>query len=374
MRIGIDISQIVYQGTGVSTYTRSLVKALVSDNTRDEFVLFGSSLRNRLPLIDFAVQLEHKVKTKFSFLPPKAMEILWNYLHIIPIETFSGRVDVFHTSDWLEPPARCPKVTTIHDLAVFKYPETFSARGGHDIVANHKRKLRLVNQDKDIIIAVSQNTKQDIIDLLKIPEKRIKVVYEASEPIFTPSMDSDITRVKNKYGINENYFICVGTREPRKNLGRAIEAFNSLNLKDYQIVIAGKYGWGDQQLKVKSEKLKVLGFVPIEDLVALYSSAAALVYPSLYEGFGLPILDAMSCGCPVITSNIGATKEVGGGAAILIDPLNVADIADAMRTIADNADIGANLSIKGIEHAKQFSWEKAAEQTLNIYREAVENR
>lgn len=375
MIIGIDISQIVYEGTGVSTYTRSLVKALVSGDTQDEFVLFGSSMRQRRQLTDYANQLENKVTTRFSFLPPKALEYLWNWLHIIPIETFSGAVDVFHTSDWLEPPARCPKVTTIHDLAIIKYPETFSSRGGHDIVSNHKRKLRLVNQDKDLIITVSQNTKQDIIDLLKFPEKRVRVVYEASEPIFTPSMNNDITRVKNKYDINENYFICVGTREPRKNLARVIEAFASLNLSNHQLIIVGKYGWGEDNTNNKYQitNVKCTGYVPTEDLVALYSGATALIYPSLYEGFGLPIIDAMNCGCPVITSNIGATKEIGDNSAILIDPLRVADIADAMRTIADNADIGVNLSIKGIQHAKQFSWEKAAEQTLNIYRETIEN-
>lgn len=376
MRIGIDISQIVYEGTGVSTYTRFLVKALVSGNTQDEFVLFGSSMRKRQQLTDYVNQLEYKEKTKFSFLPPKALEYLWNYLHIVPIETFSGSVDVFHTSDWLEPPARCPKVTTIHDLAIYKYPETFASRGGHDIVSNQKRKLRLVKQDKDIVIAVSQNTKQDIVDILRIPEDKIKVIYEASEEIFTPSLSQDIERVKKRYGINENYFICVGTREPRKNLARVIEAFNSLNLEDYQLVVAGKYGWGSDgsQFTVHGSQIKLLGYVPTEDLAVLYSGATALVYPSLYEGFGLPILDAMSCGCPVITSNLGATKEVGGNSVILIDPLNTADIAMAMESLAQNEKTAENLSIKGLAHAKYFSWEKAAGETLNIYRKAVENR
>jgi len=203
MKIGIDISQIVYQGTGVASYTRSLVEGFSRIGTDNRYVLFGSSLRNLKILRDFAKLFDKKIfKPRFSFLPPKFLEFLWNGIHLIPIESFIGGVDVFHSSDWLEPPTRrAKKVSTIHDLAVFKYPQTFQPRGGHNIVNNQKRKLFFVKHYGDLVIAVSQTTKQDIIDILKIPEKKIKVVYEAADSDYFPRNQDEIKTVKEKFKI-----------------------------------------------------------------------------------------------------------------------------------------------------------------------------
>jgi glycosyltransferase involved in cell wall biosynthesis len=209
MRIGIDISQIVYPGTGVATYTRQITKSLLKIAPEEEFVLFGSSLRLRKQLSQFAADLRKEgVAKKYSFLPPKILEFLWNGIHLCPIENFIGQVDVFHSSDWLEPPARgAKKVTTVHDLAVFKYPEAFSRRGGHDIVKNQKRKLHFVKQETDQIIAVSETTKRDLNEIVGIPEKKIKVVYEATDPFFRPVSSGEVFRVKEKYGIKNDYLL-----------------------------------------------------------------------------------------------------------------------------------------------------------------------
>ncbi|HUV47105.1 MAG TPA: glycosyltransferase family 1 protein [Candidatus Bathyarchaeia archaeon] len=387
MKVGIDISQITYEGTGVAAYTRSLVKALLRvDKNDDEFVLFGSSLRNRRPLIEFQKSLLAKnAKIKFSFLPPKLLEFLWNGVHIFPIENFIGEVDVFHSSDWLEPPSRkAKKVTTVHDLAVFKYPETFSPRGGHNIVENQKRKLHFVKQECDLIIAVSETTKQEAMEILKIPERRIKVVYEAADPIYYRRPTAEIAEVKRKYRLEEDYLLCVGTREPRKNLNRAIMAFAEIAVanKGLSLVIIGKYGWGDDSSKfnpstklrtrVQSSKLetrvKTLGFVEKEDLARLYSGASAFIYPSLYEGFGLPILEAMACGCPVITSDLGAMKEVAEEAALLVDPESIESIAGEISKVYRNKKLQEELKVKGLKRAGEFSWEKTALQTLELYR------
>ena len=377
MKIGIDISQIVYEGTGVATYTRELVKSLVKVGDKDEFILFGSSLRLRRPLKEFLTSLpKENVKGKFSFLPPKLLEFLWNGVHLFPVENLVGEVDIFHSSDWLEPPTKkAKKVTTIHDLTVYKYPETFFARGGHDIVKNQKRKLFFAKQECDLIICVSETTKQDAMEILKIPEKKLKVIYEAPDSIYFPRNQDEVEKVKNKFKINGDYLLCVGTREPRKNIDRVLMAFAEISraYPELSLIIAGKYGWGEEKLKVKSEKLKVriLGFVEKEDLAGLYSGAKAFVYPSLYEGFGLPILEAMACGCPVITSNIGSMKELAAGFSILVNPQNTDSIADNILKLLKNSKLRQELKIKGLKRAGEFSWKKTALQTLNLYHSLI---
>lgn len=378
MKIGIDISQIVYEGTGVSTYTRSLVQALVKASRNDEFVLFGSSLRIRRSLKEFLKSLQAKnVKGKFSCLPPSLLEFLWNGVHLFPIENFIGEVDVFHSSDWLEPPTRsAKKVTTIHDLTVFKYPETFSPRGGHDIVKNQKRKLFFAKKECDLIICVSETTKQDAMEILGIPERKLAVVYEAADPFYFRRKDEEIKRVKEKLRIEGDYLLCVGTREPRKNLDKVVMAFSEIarNYPSLNLVIAGKYGWGNDSSKFKVQcsklesRVKILGYVEKEDLPALYSGAQAFIYPSLYEGFGLPILEAMACGCPVVTSNLGSMKEIAGEAAILVDPVSISGIANGIAKIVGDSKTRNRLINEGQRRNLEFSWEKTAFQTLDIYR------
>jgi glycosyltransferase involved in cell wall biosynthesis len=379
MRIGIDISQIVYEGTGVATYTRSLVEALLKVDPENRYVLFGSSLRNRAALSEFTKTLGTKnINKKFSFLPPKLLEFLWNGIHVLPIETFTGELDVFHSSDWLEPPTSGAKrITTIHDFAVFKYPETFAKRGGHDIVENQKRKLHFVKHYSDLIIAVSETTKKDAIEILKIPEKKIKVIYEAADQIYYRREAQQIAAVRQKYKIEGDYLLCVGTREPRKNLDRVVMAFAEIAAanKDLNLVIAGKYGWGKDVASDKvGNRVKLLGYVEKEDLARLYSGAQAFIFPSLYEGFGLPILEAMNCGAPVITSNLGSMKEIAGGAALLVDPERVEDIAAAISKVLRSKEVKEKLKLAGEKRAKDFSWEKTALQTLEAYRQLTDEK
>lgn len=375
MIIGIDISQIVYEGTGVATYTRSLVEALLKASSNDDYILFGSSLRTRRILKEFLKSLQTKTaKGKFSYLPPKLLEFLWNGVHLFPIENFIGEVDVFHSSDWLEPPTKfAKKVTTLHDLTVFKYPETFSPAGGHDIVKNQKRKLFFAKRECDRIICVSKTTKNDAMEILGIPERKLEVVYEAADPFYFPRGNEAVIKVRDKFHIKGDFLLCVGTREPRKNLDRVVMAFSEITQKypNLNLVIAGKYGWGDEKMsKVKGQmsKVKILGYVEKEDLAGLYSGAIAFTYPSLYEGFGLPILEAMACGCPVVTSNLGSMKEIAGEAAVLVDPVSISGIASGILKIVGDSKTRNDLINEGQKRNLEFSWEKTAFQTLDIYR------
>jgi len=351
MRIGIDISQIVYQGSGVARYTAKLVEYLLKIDKGNDYVLFFSSLRRKLDKKLF------REKVKKLYFPPSFLDVLWNRLHVLPIENFIGKVDVFHCSDWTQPPARKARlVTTVHDLTPWKYPQTLHPK----IVATHKRRMYWVKKEADMIIADSHSTKKDLINILGIPEEKIKVVYLGVEE----------AKIKGPFP-KDNYILAVGTREPRKNLKRLIDAFEKVanKNKDIKLVIAGKYGWGDKQLRLKNEQVSILGFVSEEKLSLLYRHAKAFVYPSLYEGFGLPILEAMVAGCPVITSNLSSLPELAGKAAILINPLSTNSITKAIDRVLKDDNLRAELIKKGKDQVKKFKWQKTAQETLKIYKE-----
>jgi len=366
MKIGIDISQIVH-GTGVSFYTASLVENLARIDNENEYVLIGSSLRLRNVLNEFVVQIK-KINNNFSSkiipLPPILAEPLWNKFRFSSIEKFIGQIDVFHSSDWTQPSTKAAKVTTIHDFGFLKYP----AVGHPKIVATMKRRLELVKKECDLIIAVSKATKKDTIDLLGIPSQKIRVVYEAAPDEFKKTTAKEIKKVKNKFKIKGDFLLSVSTLEPRKNLQRIISAFRVLKKKNksLSLVMVGKVGWGES-LSIEDGEI-LTGYISDHELSALYSGASCFLYPSLYEGFGQPILEAMNCGCPVVTANISSMPEVAGEAAVLVDPLSVKSIAEGIKKALKNRE---KLIEKGFKQVKKFSWEKCARETLAVYEEAA---
>lgn len=357
MRIGIDISQIVHQGTGVATYTRELVTALLAQDKTNDYVLFGTSLRKFSILQKFAASFAENshLTLKFFPLPPALAEPLFNGPPRLNIELFTGNLDVLHTSDWLEPRARCPKVTVVHDLAMFKFPDVAHPK----ILSVHRRKLYLAKRESSQIIAVSQSTKNDLVQILGFDPEKVTVIYESASPIFRPVTER---KELEKYGIRGKYLLALGTREPRKNLTRVIDAFTSLDLPETSLVIVGKFGWGENLKPVKN--VIIAGYIPQEDLPAIYSASEVFVYPALYEGFGLPVLEAMSCGVPVVTSNVSSLPEVAGDAAVKIDPNDSESIALGIKkAIAESESFKA----KGFEQSKRFSWSETARQTLSVY-------
>lgn len=370
MKIGIDISQIVH-GTGVSFYTRNLVKALAKIDKKNEYILFGGSWRQKNVLQEFTLEVKKinkNFREKVVCLPPTVAEPLWNRLRFLPIEKLVGKIDVFHSSDWIQPPTKAAKVTTIHDFGFLKFPDVAHPK----ILSVMSRRLELVKKECDLIIAVSQATKNDAVVLLGIPAEKIRVIYEAVPEEFKKTTQEEVEEVKKKYKIKGNYLLSVATLEPRKNLKRIIEAFKKLKTgktQELKLVIAGKFGWGE--IKTSNHKSQMpdvifTGYVSNQDLASLYSGATCLVYASLYEGFGQPILEAMVCGCSVVTSNISSMPEVAGEAAVLVDPENIEDIVQGTKEAMDKRK---ELIKKGFERAKQFSWEKTAKETLEVYNE-----
>lgn len=356
MRIAIDVSASLYEGTGVATYYRNLIPVLKSYATDHELVTFGYSLR-RLGDLTLADR-------RFP-LPPRLMDIVWNKLHRLPIERLLGEIDVLHAWDYIQPPTLKAKlVTTIHDLTPLKFPQ-YHLPSTRSAYADG---LRWVKRQAAAVIVDSQATQADLVELLQIPQDRIHVIYLAAPIQFEEFLtrhentrDTSIQQVKTKHGINTGYILAVGTQEPRKNLSRVIQAYQALTL-DMPLVIVGRPGWGTG---VRStEKVRVLGLVADLDLPPLYAGASLLVYPSLYEGFGLPVLEAMAVGTPVVTSDRGSLKEVAGDAAVLVNPESVEAIAFGINTALKLSD---ELIQKGRRQAKQFSWDKTAQETLMVY-------
>lgn len=358
MKIAIDISQIIY-GTGVSTYTKELVKNLLEIDNTNEYVLYGGSLRRAGELKNFVADIRNPLSQKRIFrIPPALADLLWNRIRLVSIDNLIGKVDVFHSSDWSQPPTKAFKVTTVHDLAPFKFAELTPKK----IRKVHSRRLRWVKKEVDRIIVPSRQTQDDLVEMGVDPSK-IRVIFEAASNQLTKASTKDVEAVKKKYKL-DRYLLSVGIN-PRKNTNRIIEAFGELSRHTkIKLVLVGQ----PHNISIeKSESFIVLGHVSNPELSALYTGAEVFVYPSLYEGFGIPILDAMKAETPVVTSNLGSMKEVAGNSAVLVNPESVISITNGIR---EAMRLTETLTNKGKKRYKQFSWQKMAKETLDLYCQA----
>lgn len=361
MKVAIDISQSIY-GTGVSVYTKELVRNLIELYPETEFVLFGGSLRRHKELQSIAKKLGGIPKI-YPF-PPSMMDFIWNSLHILPIEKFVGKVDIFHSSDWAEPPSITPKVTTVHDLVPFKYPQTTT-----DNIRNaHKKKLAWVIRESKKIIAVSESTKNDLISILKVPEEKIVIIPEGVEEKIKPQPIDIQEIVKKRYKTGDEYLFALSTLEPRKNQEGLIKAFKIVK-KTYpnlKLVIGGMKR--TDGMTIKSDDVIVLGYVPQSDLPALYSGCVAFVHPAFYEGFGLTPLEAMACGASVAVSNTSSLPEVVGKAGVYFDPTSPQSISSG---IIEAIQGRAKLRQLGLIQAQKFTFKQAAQRTYKVYKDAL---
>ncbi len=361
MKIGIDVSQLAYPGTGVARYTELLIRSLTQHGSNHEYILFFSSLRREFPAA-IQEQLPHNFSLKKFRFPPTVLDIIWNELHLYPIENLIGSVDVFFSSDWTEPPARnAKKITTIHDLSIYKFPETSHPH----IIKTQKRRLRRVQKESDAILCDSYATKNDVREVYNIDESKLHVVYPA---VLTrePSEDN-IPRVKKKYRVEKPFILSVGKLEPRKNLTRLIHAFLTSDLKDTELLIVGPEGWNTAIKQQKSDTIRFLGYVSDDELYALYRSALFFVYPSLYEGFGYPVVEAMSLGCPVATSQTSSLGEIVDDSGLLFDPLATEDIAKTLEVLTKDSALRETLSARGKQKAQNFTTRTFYQSLLGIF-------
>ena len=370
MRIAIDARLNAYRQGGIPQYTRQLITALADVATEDQIVSF----QHRDQLRPLAIA--QNVVRRTALTPPHHRFEQWT----LPLEVLLARPDVLHCPDFIAPTRRsCPAVVTIHDLAFMHYPEILdaSARAYYgQVISNAPR--------ADAIIAVSESTRQDIAQFLDIPIEQIDVIYEAAAPLYTQlELRAGEARVLNSTPVAAGTFMLfVSTLEPRKNLPTLLQALRICIDRrpeaGYRLVIVGRRGWRDDAIFQTARDLKLAdhvlftGGVGQYDLRWLYNACRLYINPSLYEGFGLPLLEAMACGAPCLAAATSSLPEIGGDAAIYVPPLEAEQWADAIMALWDDEDRRAALGRMGVARAQQFSWNRAARETLKVYRRAVE--
>lgn len=349
MKIGIDISQVVYDGSGVARFTNGLTRAIANFGDRHEWHLFFSSLRRPFPAaLEPVINRAHITLHKYPF-PPLILSRMWNDAHIIDVQRFTGPLDWFITSDWTEPPATCKKATMIHDLAFMRYPETIDER----VAMNQKKRIEFIKKETDIIFADSDATRNDVIELLGIDRRKTITNYPGvevqAEPVKPPT-----------FLPNKRFILSVGKLEPRKNLRRLIEAFIDAEPKDVNLLIVGEQGWGDvpKPATQTSDAVHFLGYVSDAELSYLYGHCFFFIYPSIWEGFGYPVIEAMKHGAAVATSKTSSLGEIAHNHAILFDPENVADISRAITALSTDDALRTSLQTKSKKHAHTFTWER----------------
>ncbi len=294
---------------------------------------------------------------------------------------FRGRsLDVVHDTYHFPPflsPAGYAKVMTIADLTPVLL-KTHKLRNR----LTHRFLMPLLARRADHVITLSEHTRRDVLRLLRLRPEKVTAVLLAAEDSFRPAPPDDVCALRTRYDLGGRFLLHVGTIEPRKNIPRLVSAFAAVarEIEDVDLVLAGPSGWGNQDLAALARerglegRVRFLGRVPEDDLPGLYSAATAFVYPSLYEGFGLPPLEAMGCGCPVVTSNVSSLPEVVGNAALLVDPSSEQDIASALRAVLDDDCLRGSLRARGLERAKLFSWRRCAEETMEVYKHVIASR
>jgi len=380
MRIAIDYTSALHQGAGIGRYTRELVRALARVDRENEYVLcWAKDAGDRPPPEDVPA---HSTLCRWP-LTERTLIWLWHRLRIpLWADLFTGSVDIFHSPDFTLPPLRRAKgVLTVHDLSFLRVPECADPAQRRYLTATVPRSARRA----DALLADSENTRRDMVELLGLPPHKITVVYPGVDPRFRPAGDdSDHERVRDRYGLSGPFMLALGTLEPRKNLVRLLKAYASLRAGVQAgeaippLAFSGAVGWLVDEVFHLVDDLGLhddvlfLGYVPDEDLPVLLRMAACLVYPSLYEGFGLPVLEALACGTPVVTSNVSSLPEVAGDAALYCDPHRVADIALAMQQVLANAELRRSLAGRGPQQAGRFTWDEAARRVLAVYRAVLE--
>lgn len=373
MRIGIDYTSAVHQRAGVGRYTRSLARHLVPIlGPDDELILWYASRSDaRISLPDGL----DSSRTHFKRVPisPRLAAIGWQRLHVpFPIDRVVGEVDLHHEPDFVAPPTKAPMITTIHDLSYLVVPEYAHPKLRRYLERSVPRTLDRARH----IVAVSETTRRDIIDRYRLDPDRITTIHNGVEEWFSPPDDAAVDRALEQFGVRRPYFIMVGTIEPRKNHLTALRAFSRLysERRDVSLVIAGSPGWLAEPILAEIEKsskstaVRYLRFVDDTWIPSLYAGSTALLAPSWYEGFGLPVLEAMACGAAVITSDRGALPEVAGEAAVVVPPGDAEQLAKEMERLLEDGSTRTDLSRLGRERAATFTWNRAASAHLELYR------
>ena len=365
MRIGIDARMAYYTKAGIGQYIRRLVQGLAQLNTPEKFVLFQSRK-------DAAVMANTSRFQRRNLWTPSHHRLeQW----VLPVELSLTSIDLLHSPDFIPPFWRNTRsVITIHDLHFLRYPHFLTQEA-----ARYYSQIDQAVRRTDHIIAVSESTRQDTMNLLGVPAERITVIYEATDPSFQPIDDpKQLAWIRQKYHLPEKFVLFVGTIEPRKNIPTLLQAQRLLLDRHgplAPLVIVGKEGWLVDEVFTLVDELQLeqdvrfVGQVSQRDLVLLYNAATVHVHPAFYEGFGLPPLEAMTVGTPTVVSDVSSLPEVVSDAGWLVDPEDVEGWATAIGRLLADTELRADYRQRGFEQARKFSLIRMAEETLAVYRQ-----
>lgn len=374
MRIGFDVTPLCVRQSGVGTYTRNLLEHL-DEYPYDVVTPLAHRAPDAMRPLGVPAESRRNGATRVQAVAPRGInKTIWMQM-VLPLWLSRSDVDVCHFTNNVAPLwTPVPSVVTIHDMTVWLYPEYHYHRrlwAMRPFVPPAARRAAA-------IIAVSHSAKRDIVRILDVPEEKVHVIYEAPAAPFRPITAGDARAILRRQGLSvpDRFILYVGTIEPRKNLVRLMQAFATLRLHggiSHDLVLVGQRGWKDRPVFEAVERLGLqnsvhfLGHVSTPTLVALYNLAEALVFPSLYEGFGLPVVEAMACGTPVLTSSKGALGEIAGDAAEFVEPAEVESIAAGLRRLLTNEVRRTELRARGFEHVAGFDWATAAAATRRVY-------
>lgn len=366
--------------TGIGWYTYNIIKKIIQTNPQNSFEVNIFDLLNKRKSLEHIPKLfdnpENLSIRKCSIMHHGVYIRNLNTLGLIPYNLFfNSKADIYHFFNFIIPPKiKGRVVNTVYDMVFIRYPETMN-KPTYNI---HKKNLKRSCQDADVILTISENTKKEIVEFMGVSPDKIEIAYPAVDRnIFYPNKDYKL--IKEKYNINNEYILYFGTIEPRKNISSIVKAFKivSEKNKDISLVLAGREGWMYEEVfsLVKElgleEKVIFTGYVPEENVSALYSCALAFVFPSLYEGFGIPPLEAMACGTPVIVSNTSSLPEVTGDAGILVNALDVENIAHEMGRLIEDNSLQSQCAEKGLIQAQKFSWDDSAKKVMDMYKKLL---
>jgi glycosyltransferase involved in cell wall biosynthesis len=371
MHIAIDYTPAIHQRAGIGRYTRGLVQALTRLDAENQYTLLalGQSGAHFVP-----TALPTNFSIRFAPISDRWATVLWYRLNLpLPVELFSGRADLFHGPSFTLPPSFAPSLLTVHDLSFLRYPQ-----GAHPALLAWLTKAvpRSLHRARHVL-ADSESTRADLIELMQVPPDQITVIGAGVDERFKPEGEPEtLARVRSRYQLPDRFVLSISTLEPRKNFTGLIAAFEQMagsSVADLHLVIAGGKGWlyddifAAAETSPLRERIHFAGYVADEDLPALYSLAALFAFPSHYEGFGIPVLEAMACGTPVVCADNSSLPEIAGDAALLVEATGTEALADALHQLSIDASLREKLISRGYKQAGKFTWEKAARRLMKVY-------
>jgi glycosyltransferase involved in cell wall biosynthesis len=369
MRIGIDYTAAARQQAGIGRYTRELVGTLLDLPQDHQYTVFAAT--GGLQSADWTASIQGKARPRSLPLSDEWVARLWHRARLpVPVETFTGPLDVFYSPDFVLPPTRrsTRRILTVHDLSFLHYPDHFVPK----LVRYLEKVVPRSVARADRVLADSQATRDDLISMMGVVPEKIDVLYSGVDARFTPRPEpGERERLRARYGLGgQPYILSVGTIQPRKNHLRLVRVFAQLT-GEVRLVIAGGPGWLYEDVMAEAarhpDRVQMMGFVDDADLPALYRGATLFIFPSFYEGFGLPVLEAMACGTPVVCSDRSSLPEVAGEAALLVDPHDEASIASGIELALSDEELRERMRARGLEQARNFTWERAARQLLAAF-------